>query len=304
MSTPPDQLRIAIGIATLGRAAILKDTLGDLTHQTRPPDRIIVSCVSKTDIIGLDSSPAVEVLMGPAGSAHQRNTILDAIGDCDIVLFLDDDFLMAPDYIKTTLAVFATDQNVVVTCGRVLVDGVNGPGISMAEGRQALIDGLNAQDGGGGQLRNDPTTTPTFNGYGCNMAVRLSTARAHGIRFDERLLLYAWYEDIDFSRRIGRHGKVVQIEDALGVHLGVKIGRTTGCRLGYSQIANPLYLWRKGSYPLYHAVRSISRHLVVNGVRSLRPEPWIDRRGRLLGNALALFDVVRGRVKPERIIDL
>jgi hypothetical protein len=39
-------------------------------------------------------------------------------------------------------------------------------------------------------------------------------------------------------------------------------------------------------------------------VKSLRSEPWIDRRGRLKGNLLAMFDVLRGRSDPRRILDL
>jgi hypothetical protein len=38
-------------------------------------------------------------------------------------------------------------------------------------------------------------------------------------------------------------------------------------------------------------------------VRSLFPEPWIDRKGRLKGNLIALADIVLGRISPRRIID-
>ena len=37
---------------------------------------------------------------------------------------------------------------------------------------------------------------------------------------------------------------------------------------------------------------------------SLRPEPWIDRRGRLAGNLRALRDLVTGRLAPGRILEL
>lgn len=293
--------RIAIGIATRGRPGILAETLGEIARQTRLPDRIVVCCVSEADVAHEGIDPGVEVLMGPAGSCHQRNAILEALADCGIVLFLDDDFLMAPGYIEATLAAFAADPAVVVTTGRVLADGAKGPGIGVSEGRAVLARHAGAGDTPAGEGLG---TTPTFNGYGCNMAVRLESVRVHGIRFDERLPLYAWYEDIDFSRRLGRHGTVVRLEAACGVHLGIKMGRTTGRRLGYSQVANPLYLWRKGSYPLDHALRSIGRNVLANGVRSLRPEPWVDRRGRLQGNAMAVLDALRGRVTPERVLGL
>jgi hypothetical protein len=41
-----------------------------------------------------------------------------------------------------------------------------------------------------------------------------------------------------------------------------------------------------------------------NVTRAVAPEPYIDRRGRLRGNLLALRDVLRGDLRPERIIEL
>lgn len=298
-----DGLRLAVGIATRGRPAILAETLREMKRQTRLPVRILVSFADESDVDAACRAQEAEFLKGPGGLAHQRNTLLDAVGDCDLMLFFDDDFLPAPDYIKATLVAFAANADLVMTTGHVLADGVHGPGLDVAEGRRLLTaDRLDAAGGWSGS-RGD-RMEPTFNGYGCNMAVRLAPARAHGVRFDERLPLYAWYEDIDFSRRLGQHGRVMRLDAARGVHLGVKAGRTSGRRLGYSQVANPLYLWRKGSYPWNHALRSIGRNLLANGARSLQPEPWVDRRGRLAGNGLALLDVLRGRSRPERILEL
>ena len=39
-------------------------------------------------------------------------------------------------------------------------------------------------------------------------------------------------------------------------------------------------------------------------LRSLAPEPWVDRRGRLRGNLIAIADLLRGRMHPLRVLDL
>ena len=89
------------------------------------------------------------------------------------------------------------------------------------------------------------------------------------------------------------------------MHLGVKLGRNSGVRLGYSQVANPLYLSGKRSgYPFRRALSHIARNMAMNVLRSTWPEPYVDRRGRLLGNLLALRDLVRGCMVPERILEL
>jgi glycosyltransferase involved in cell wall biosynthesis len=289
-------LRIAIGIATKGRAPILREMLRDLRWQTRCSDRIIVCYTGPEDVTGIEAEAGLECVLASPGSSRQRNAILDAASDCDVVLFIDDDFLLAPRYIEAIDAVLTAHPDVVVTTGRVVADGAKGPGLTVDAAR-AILD----RDTYGGSW---PDVVPAWNGYGCNMAIRLDTARSRNVRFDERLPLYGWYEDIDFTRRLGQHGRIVRVEAARGVHLGVKSGRGSGQRLGYSQIVNPLYLWQKGSYPWDHALRSVVRHISINVVRSLWPEPYIDRRGRLMGNGLALLDVVRGRAQPERILDL
>ncbi len=126
----------------------------------------------------------------------------------------------------------------------------------------------------------------------------------HALRFDEDLPFYGWLEDVDFTRRVGAHGRIVKVPTARGVHLGVKSGRGSGKRLGYSQVINPIAIALKGVIPWRRAVVSLSRNIVANSVRTLSPESYIDRRGRLWGNLLALKDLAAGRVKPSKVLDL
>jgi GT2 family glycosyltransferase len=287
-------MRLAIGIATRGRPAILTEVLLELRRQTRAPDRILVCHVGPEDIG--ERLPGIEYLTAPAGLPRQRNAIMDAAADCDLLLFLDDDFLAAPAYCAVTEAAFAARPGVVVTTGTVIADGATGPGISVPEGRALLAADHPPAD--------PVAAAPHFNGYGCNMAFRLATVRAHGIRVDEALPAYGWYEDLDVTRLLGRHGAILRLAGARGVHLGAKVGRTPGLKLGYSQIANSIYLARKGTYPWNRALRSMARHCAVNLARSPFPEPWADRWGRFCGNMLALADLARGRLHPGRILEL
>ncbi|HYF08477.1 MAG TPA: glycosyltransferase [Acetobacteraceae bacterium] len=290
-------MRIAVGIATRGRAAVLGETLAEVLRQTRAADRVIVCHVTEEDVAGLRTRfDSVEFITAPPGLPRQRNAIMDAAVDCDLLLYLDDDFLPAPEYLAVLHAVAKARPDLVVATGVVIADGAKGPGITVAEGRALIRQDM--------PVAEPHASEPAFNAYGCNMAIRLAPACAQGIRFDEALPLYAWYEDIDFSRRLGAHGAILRLPGARGVHLGVKAGRVKGLRLGYSQVANPVYLARKGSYPWSHALWSAGRHLVINLLRSPVPEPHVDRFGRLRGNLIALVDLLRGRAAPARILDL
>jgi hypothetical protein len=46
------------------------------------------------------------------------------------------------------------------------------------------------------------------------------------------------------------------------------------------------------------------RNLLANAAKSFWSEPYIDRRGRLRGNMLAAWHLLRGKVEPEYILNL
>jgi GT2 family glycosyltransferase len=217
----------------------------------------------------------VHVVEGLCGLTAQRNTILDAAGDFEILMFFDDDFLAAPSYLAELENCFAAHPSVVAATGRVLADGINGPGLDIATARTTLTSF-------------EPPKSVSHlvclsGAYGCNRALRLAPIRVHGLRFDENLPLYGWAEDVDFCRRLVAHGLIVANPRMAGIHLGVKSGRTSGVQFGYSQIANPYYLWRKGSVPARGALRKVVRNIAANLMKSVWPEPWVDRRGRAFG---------------------
>jgi glycosyltransferase involved in cell wall biosynthesis len=287
-------MKILIGIATIGRPLILSATLAMIVRQTRAPDAIFIAPTSDADLKGVDlDAIGASRIVANAGLCAQRNAILAAAANYDIIVFFDDDFFPCKDYLAAVEQAFLEEPNIVMTSGSIIADGVSGPGITIEMGR-CLVE--NAE-------RINPAKFPRrarYNGYGCNMAFRLAMTR-QGLTFDDTLPQYSWLEDVDFSRRIASYGRIVTLRDARGVHLGTKSGRTAGIKYGYSQIANPIYMVRKGTFSWPRAAEQMARNIVMNSLRSLRPEPYIDRRGRLRGNIAGLIDALRGRVSPGRI---
>ncbi|WP_244186492.1 glycosyltransferase family 2 protein [Paraburkholderia steynii] len=298
MSLPSSvrQTKVCLIFATRGRAEVLERVVAFVDAQTVQPDLIIISCVSDEDAGKLASRPGLLVIKGQPGLTVQRNHALKHVpDDTDVVVLLDDDFLMHSRWIAEVLKALDSDPSISCVTGAVLADGIHGPGYSVEEGQAILARATNVPE----SLRVVSTRCP----YGCNMAFRASSIA--GLRFDERLVLYGWQEDRDFGGQIlSRGGRLVRINTALGVHLGVKRGRVSGRKLGYSQVINPLYLVSKKTMPLRDAIDHVLRNVGSNVVRSFAPEPWIDRRGRLGGNLIGLWDFVRGRLTPERAAKL
>jgi glycosyltransferase involved in cell wall biosynthesis len=295
-TSPGKQLKVCLIFATRGRAELLKHVVASVDLQTVKPDLIIVSCVSDEDVGNLASQPGILLIKGKPGLPVQRNNALNHVPpDFDVVIFLDDDFLMHSRWISETLKAMDGDPSIACITGTVLADGIHGPGYSFEEG-QAILAGTR-------EIPERMTAVPAGGPYGCNMAFRASSIA--GLRFDERLVLYGWQEDRDFGGQIRNlGGRVVRVNTALGVHLGVKRGRVSGRKFGYSQVINPLYLVRKDTMPLRDALDHVLRNVASNMVRSIAPEPWVDRRGRLRGNLIGLWDFVRGRLTPERAAKL
>lgn len=287
-------LRIAVGIASAGRPSILQETVDYLIGLPDQAERLIVCVPTIDDAAGLADRPDVEVIVGSRGLTSQRNRIIQAAADTDILIFLDDDFIPAATFLSRMAAVFVAEPDVAIATGEVLADGILDGGLTMSKALQVLeTAGERAE-----------LVTDVYNAYGCNMAVRLSPVLEHALTFDEQLPLYGWLEDVDFSRSIARYGRSVRVEGARGVHLGVKSGRQPGRRLGYSQVANPAYLIRKGTMSKRRAITQISRNILANVSGVVSNDRSIDRWGRLTGNLLALADLLVGYASPSHILEI
>ena len=292
------ELNVAVIVASLGRPDALSALMVDLRMQTQKPDRIILSVPSTSDLpADLVSFPEVETILAPRGSCVQRNVALDRLGmSSDIVVFIDDDYVPSRFAIERIADFFAANPDIAGATGHLLADGANGPGIDLEDARAmlAVYDGKPAPS---------PVVFRELHGlYGCNMAFR--TKHLGSVRFDERLPLYGWQEDIDFSAQVRSHGPVVKTFAFAGVHRGIKAGRSAGIRVGYSQVVNPVYLVRKGTMRPRYALKIVARNVCANCFRSFRPEPWVDRLGRGCGNWLGLVGVAFGRITPERLQSL
>jgi GT2 family glycosyltransferase len=291
-------MRLIVVLVSFGRKELLAQTVRHLDAQTRPPDEVVVS-VPDEDHVEPWLTPRFRLtyVYGAYGCTAQRNAALRAAdGRYDAVVFFDDDFLPAPDYLERLCQHLQARADWAVVTGRVIRDGINGCGLSFEEGQQII-----EEDCAAGRLDAEKASERP-GAYGCNMAMRACDIGQ--LRFDERLPLYGWQEDTDFSRRVARGRKIMLLDDLRGVHLGLKQGRINGVRFGYSQIANPAYLTRKGSMPLRWAVALMTKNVISNLVRAARPEPYVDRLGRLKGNVIAFRHLLRGRIEPEYILRL
>ena len=297
---------IVVLIASAGRPGLVEEQIGHLRSQTVAPDHVLICPSAPADVPrgAADRESVVVAEPRRGGLCAQRNAGLErafgelGAGDDDVLVMFDDDFVARADWLEACRDALARRPGCAAVTGLLAEDGVRHAGLAFEEARAILSSGrvLLPED----DWRRTPGPVESL--YGCNMAFRAGALR--GLAFDEALPLYAWLEDADISGQVGRRGELIRSEALVGVHLGVKAGRVSGRRFGYSQIANNLYLMRKATLGRRLGRKLMRDALLSNLARSASPEPWIDRRGRLSGNLAALRDAARGRCHPRRILDL
>jgi GT2 family glycosyltransferase len=292
---PAAPIRVAVIVATKGRPQAITELLALLEKQSCAPAVIVISATEPSDIgVTPASHLNLEYLFGPAGSSAQRNRGLERVrARADIAVFFDDDFAPAGNWIEQCMQLFSSAANIAGANGTVIRDGARTQPITWQQAREILALPLPA---------NQSAVSERADLYGCNMAFRMSAIK--DLQFDERLVLYGWLEDKEFSRKAAKNGRLVECSLLAGVHLGLQSGRVSGKRYGYSQIVNAWYLYKKDTLSLREASAHILKALVVNAAKTFRPENHIDRRGRLHGNLVGIMHLLSGVCRPEKVTEL
>ncbi|MET4802889.1 glycosyltransferase [Bradyrhizobium sp. LB11.1] len=298
-------MNIDVILATRGRPENVRVLLDQLRLQARAPDNVIVVGTEPGDLPRIasvqDDLSVYELISPRPGLTSQRNYGVQAARRTSspdawitkIIVFFDDDFRPAADWLQRCEALFAADPQVLAVTGMVIMDGARASFAITEDQASDLLAARPAAD----QIGHSKWKQGL---YGCNMAVRAKIFDR--CAFDENLPLYGWLEDTDFSGQIRKFSDIHRASDLIGVHLGSKSGRVSGYKYGYSQISNPLYLARKGTVTLRQCAYFCTRALASNALRSIQEHPMIDYRGRLAGNLAALADLIVGSMHPTKIM--
>ena len=279
---------------SVNRPDMLHESILCVVRQT-VPCHIIVSVPEEKDVSPATRALAsVKVVMGSRGSCVQRNLALRSIeGTPEAIFFLDDDVELDKHYVERILTTYREHPEVAIVNGANLAHGIYPAGSLTRETAQRLIQ---KRRGNG-----DPTETiiPMQTAYGCRMSIRGSILGK--VFFDERLALYGYLEDLDFALACRKFGTIVENPQALGVHIEVSFGRTGEKRRGYSEVVNPFYIWSKrtGSH-LSRVILSAGYRSMMNLGRALRGQGT----QRLHGNLMGWVDVLTGRGRPEKILQI
>jgi GT2 family glycosyltransferase len=248
---------ISIVICTKDRVHDLFECLKSIKEQNYWDIEVIISdasCIENKqkirEVIGkvaVDNF-LIKIIDSRLGLTIQRNTGVDcSIGD--IILFIDDDVILYPDYLININKGFEQYANVMGIMG-LMRDKYYRKGFKLSQFLKWFFKMSNdftkksyMQASGypsfSWNILND---TPTNVLNGC-MALRKDVFKE--FRFDEKLSGYGLMEDVDFSYRVSKKYQLMQISNAICYHNYSKASRQSLQALWCMRVENHFYLFNK-----------------------------------------------------------
>jgi GT2 family glycosyltransferase len=253
------QINHRVILCTYNRSEEIKILLRNLSNQTSLPKEIVIveagdleNSVCDSDELQLlrKTQSKVWVLESIPGLTTQRNFGLDFQGDFDLVTFLDDDIILPRNYLERVEIIFDSNPDVV---------GVGGIDQNQPNQKASWLDRFFLLDSRHpGKLLKSGVNVPFMNYQesqsvdwlpGCAMSYKYSSL--DGLKFDETRQGVGWGEDVDFSFRAKRFGKLVMFRDSGILHSQSVKNRDPESKRFQKEIESRVKLIRLGNVHMF-----------------------------------------------------
>ena len=290
-----DTPHFTIVVTTFNRCRLLQSCLDALLAQDSVPggdEIIVVDDGSRDQTAGLLRSLAgrVYVLHQPnRGWAAARNRGAQA-GHGDLLIFLDDDCLAPPGWLRRYAAAWAAHPEVEAVAGRVAcAPGANLAGKVQYQGHVAIFDRLNAA-----HCASYHAPGPVTFGYGANRSIRRAAFDRLG-GFDEKL---RYFEDLDLDLRLQATGAQVWYDPDVVVDHHYRLPAWGRLRAAYYYGRSAVCFARLHPEFVYPSGSNGRGWLRV--MRGFSEEPAAAKAGYLLVTALCRGARALGRLAGSR----
>jgi GT2 family glycosyltransferase len=247
--------KIAFIIATKDRPGELRSLMRSLEEQSHKPDEVILVDGGNLPVIeSLHHSlkfPVIYLKSRPPSAARQRNAGFKAVSpETDLIGFLDDDVILEKTALERMMTFWEKATPEVVGAGFSMI---NHPQLAAAKMKSSpLAESLGLYGAKKGRVLRSGFQT-MIGEVNKTMEVQwLPTGAAVWRRpifelyqFDEWFSAYSYLEDLDFSYRAGKSGRLAVVSDARYFHMMAPAGREDSYAFGQREILNRLYFVRK-----------------------------------------------------------
>lgn len=252
-------MRVSVVIVTKNRVESLKECIKCLLNQTVLPYELIIVDGSDNDATREYVNGLIEGNMrfslhlckqDRGGTATARN-IGAGIAKGDIILFVDDDVLLYPDYIEKLIRSFNDD--IICVGGNLVLPQEESRLRKAAYKIFGIIFLRDSFKPGKATIAGHHSALPNYMSYvdwlgGSQFACRREVF--NNFRFDENLERYsnyAYYEDFDFTYTLSKVGKILLNPELKSVHMRSPV-RPDPFHTEFVKILNHYYLVKKHGF--------------------------------------------------------
>ena len=307
---------VAVAVCTLSRPQSVETFLESLAGQDPLPDQlVIVDASSNPDTervlvefldrraFGVETA-YLRVRPPLVGLTRQRNQAL-ARTATDLVAFFDDDILLKPGSLRELERVHRLEEGVVGVAAIIENERSSPSALWKCRHWLGIVSSLEP----GRYARSGMSTPWSFISPGEGAcagdwlpggATMWRTEVARELGFREEFAGYGQGEDLEFSLRAGRRGRLLLARSARVVHEHVASGRPNSFRMGYMAIYNRYQIHRRGlpdrrrrDAVLFAYAWTVDSLLLFR--RAVVPKYWGALAGELAGRAWAGLRILVGR---------
>jgi len=300
-SRQPFQSRIAFVVPTMNRPAELRRLLASVECQSVLPDEIIIvdgstepmECLSR-DFPHLSLK---YVRIFPPGLTKQRNAGMAMLSPhITLAACLDDDLVLEPGSIEAMLRFWDGAPK--------HIGGASFNIVNVRSPRALLVKSVFRMDSfrRGAVLRSGyeatiaPVRDDTYVEWLCGGATVWRRPVVEEFQYDEWFKGYAYFEDVDYSYRVGRKYRLIILANAQVKHFSPPVKESRNYKLGKCQVINRRYFMHKHADMsvgwFYWATCGLMVANVGEGILTKSPGLF----ARALGNAVGLLQSSFGRL--------
>ncbi len=313
---------LSIAVCTYRRAASVQRFLDSLATQGGRADLLVIVDASPDDETerAVRTYPLADRLSrgllycrvtGPLkGLTRQRNFAMRWV-ETDLVAFFDDDTVLLPGCLMEMERAHRVDGDATVGVGAVLENEMRAPnGLWRVRRMLGVVPTLEP----GRYCRSGMSTPwdflePTGRWVegdwlpGCAMMWKTAVVREIG--FNERFGGYANGEDLEFSLKALRRGRLVVAGGARALHLHEAAGRPDSFQMGYGTVANAYEIHRRclderRRRDVAYFAYAYSLDTLIRGLAVVRPTGAAARLGFVRGRIGFLRERLRGTPAAPR----
>ena len=247
--------KIAFVVATKDRPHDLRKMLRSLSEQSHRSDQIVIVDSSANPVSAVTQKfPELNIKYihhtPPSASAQRNIGIRNVDPNMELIGFLDDDIVLAPNALKKILKFWQTAPNDLGGCAFNLMNPAPRGNSRLKESGLSRLLGLYSDKKGivmpsGWQTLTGTVKKTIFVEWLPSGASVWRRDIFERFRFDEFFDGYSYLEDLDFSYSVSRHYKLAIVADAKYWHYPSPYGRVSQYRFGKIEVRNRLYIVRK-----------------------------------------------------------